>query len=323
MLLKCTLCPIECGLENYQIGECRVRIHIDGKMMTLVYGKPCAVHVDPVEKKPIYHMLPGTGAFSLATAGCNLTCKFCQNWSISQARPEKVRNYSLSPEKVVAMALDKKCRSIAYTYSEPSVFYEYMLDTCILAHEAGLRNIWVTAGYINAEPLKKLAPHMDAANIDLKGFTEEYYRDICGGRLKPVLEAIELACSLGIWVELTNLVIPTLNDDPVLIRKMCRWIVKNLGPDVPLHISRFHPEYKLKNLPPTPLETTVMARDIAGEEGLNHVYTGNVPYDENSDTFCPNCGRKVIQRVGYFLRMYRLEDGQCFNCRQTIAGVWG
>lgn len=322
MIVKCSLCPIECRLENYQIGSCRVRMHLDGKLVTLVYAKPCAVHVDPIEKKPIFHMLPKTAAFSIATAGCNLTCKFCQNWEISQAKPEKTRSYHLPPDEVVSMALSRGCRSIAYTYSEPSVFYEYMYETSALAHRAGLKNIWVTAGYINPEPLKELAPLMDAANMDLKGFTESYYRDVCGGSLKPVLEAIELACSLGIWVELTNLVVPTLNDDLPTIRKMCRWIRQTLGPDVPVHFSRFYPHYKLKNLPPTPLETLVAARNIALEEGINYVYTGNVPYDRNSDTFCPECGRLLIQRLGYHVAVYRVENGSCYNCRTEIAGIW-
>ena len=253
MTLQCQLCPQECILENYQVGLCRVRINRDDRLYSLVYGKPCTVHVDPIEKKPIFHMLPGSGAFSLATAGCNLTCKFCQNWEISQSGAEETRNSDLPPERVVSLALQKGCRSIAYTYSEPAVFYEYMLDTAKLAHRRGLRNIWVTGGYINPEPLRELAPFVDAANIDLKGFTDEYYRKVCGGRLQPVLDAIELSVKLGILVELTNLIIPTLNDDLDRIGEMCRWIREALGPDVPLHFSRFHPQYRLQKLPPTPL----------------------------------------------------------------------
>ncbi len=321
-MIKCTLCPHECLLENYQIGLCRTRMNMEGKLITLAYGKPCSVHVDPIEKKPIFHMLPGTGAFSLATAGCNLSCKFCQNWGISQASPEKMRNLDLPPERVVALAREKGCRSIAYTYSEPSVFYEYMLETSRLARQAGIRNIWVTAGYINPEPLKKLATVMDAANIDIKAFDENFYRDICGASLKPVLAATELACSLGMWVELTNLIVPTLNDDPAMIRKLCRWIRATLGPDVPLHFSRFYPEYKLKNLPPTPLETLNLARNIAREEGINYVYTGNVPYDENSDTICPQCGQKLVRRIGYVVAECRIREGYCFKCSRKIPGIW-
>jgi pyruvate formate lyase activating enzyme len=320
--LQCQLCPEECVLEDYQVGRCRVRINRDGRLYSLVYGKPCAVHVDPIEKKPIFHMLPATTAFSLATAGCNLSCKFCQNWEISQASPEKTRSSDLSPEGVVDLAVERGCRSIAYTYSEPVVFYEYMFDTAREAHRRGLRNIWVTGAYINAEPLRELAPYIDAANIDLKGFTEDYYREVCGGRLQPVLDAIELSAKLGILVELTNLIVPTLNDDLHLIREMCLWIRQTLGPDVPLHFSRFHPQYRLRKLPPTPLETLWKAHEIALECGLHYVYTGNVPYDERSNTFCPSCRRRLITRVGFFVTENRLRGGACPFCGAAIAGIW-
>jgi len=267
-------------------------------------------------------MLPGSGAFSLATAGCNLTCKFCQNWEISQAGAEETRNSDLPPERVVSLALQKGCRSIAYTYSEPAVFYEYMLDTAKLAHRRGLRNIWVTGGYINPEPLRELAPFVDAANIDLKGFTDEYYRKVCGGRLQPVLDAIELSVKLGILVELTNLIIPTLNDDLDRIGEMCRWIRETLGPDVPLHFSRFHPQYRLQKLPPTPLQTLWRAHETALEAGIRYVYTGNVPYDERSNTFCPTCRRRLISRVGFFVTENLLRAGACPFCETSIAGLW-
>jgi pyruvate formate lyase activating enzyme len=322
MTLQCQLCPQECILENYQVGLCRVRINRDDRLYSLVYGKPCTVHVDPIEKKPIFHMLPGSGAFSLATAGCNLTCKFCQNWEISQSGAEETRNSDLPPERVVSLALQKGCRSIAYTYSEPAVFYEYMLDTAKLAHRRGLRNIWVTGGYINPEPLRELAPFVDAANIDLKGFTDEYYRKVCGGRLQPVLDAIELSVKLGILVELTNLIIPTLNDDLDRIGEMCRWIRETLGPDVPLHFSRFHPQYRLQKLPPTPLHTLWRAHETALEAGIRYVYTGNVPYDERSNTFCPTCRRRLISRVGFFVTENLLRAGACPFCETSIAGLW-
>ncbi len=322
MTLQCQLCPQECILENYQVGLCRVRINRDDRLYSLVYGKPCTVHVDPIEKKPIFHMLPGSGAFSLATAGCNLTCKFCQNWEISQSGAEETRNSDLPPERVVSLALQKGCRSIAYTYSEPAVFYEYMLDTAKLAHRRGLRNIWVTGGYINPEPLRELAPFVDAANIDLKGFTDEYYRKVCGGRLQPVLDAIELSVKLGILVELTNLIIPTLNDDLDRIGEMCRWIRETLGPDVPLHFSRFHPQYRLQKLPPTPLQTLWRAHETALEAGIRYVYTGNVPYDERSNTFCPTCRRRLISRVGFFVTENLLRAGACPFCETSIAGLW-
>jgi pyruvate formate lyase activating enzyme len=303
MTVKCLLCPTECVLEDYQVGSCRVRINRDDRLLSLVYGKPCAVHVDPIEKKPIFHMTPGAAVYSIATAGCNLTCKFCQNWEISQTGPAETRNADLPPEEVVNRALESGCRAIAYTYSEPSVFYEYMLETARLARSRGLRNIWVTAAYINPDPLRELAPWIDAANIDLKGFTDEYYRTVCGGRLQPVLDAIVLAAELGVMVEITNLIVPTLNDDLKLIGEMCAWIKENLGPDVPLHFSRFHPQYRLQKLPPTPLETRRQAHRAALDRGLRYVYTGNVPYDERSNTFW-------------------IRGGLCPQCGFAIAGIW-
>jgi len=322
MTIRCELCPEECVLENYQVGACRVRINRDDRLFSLVYGKPCAVHVDPIEKKPIFHMLPGSAAFSLATAGCNLKCRFCQNWEISQVPPEETRNSDLPPEEVVELALRKGCRSIAYTYSEPVVFFEYMLDTAKIARRRGLRNIWVTGAYINPDPLRELAPWIDAANIDLKGFTDDYYRKVCGGRLRPVLDAIELSVELGVMVEITNLIVPTLNDDPGLIGEMCAWIGRSLGPDVPLHFSRFHPQYRLQKLPPTPLDTMWKAHDIARESGLHYVYTGNVPYDERSNTFCPTCRRRLITRVGFFVTQNHIREGSCPFCGTSIAGIW-
>jgi pyruvate formate lyase activating enzyme len=322
MTVKCLLCPTECVLEDYQVGSCRVRINRDDRLLSLVYGKPCAVHVDPIEKKPIFHMTPGAAVYSIATAGCNLTCKFCQNWEISQTGPAETRNADLPPEEVVNRALESGCRAIAYTYSEPSVFYEYMLETARLARSRGLRNIWVTAAYINPDPLRELAPWMDAANIDLKGFTDEYYRTVCGGRLQPVLDAIVLAAELGVMVEITNLIVPTLNDDLKLIGEMCAWIKENLGPDVPLHFSRFHPQYRLQKLPPTPLETLWQAHRTALDRGLRYVYTGNVPYDERSNTFCPRCRLLLVGRRGYFVSVNRIRGGLCPQCGFAIAGIW-
>jgi pyruvate formate lyase activating enzyme len=320
--VKCTLCPADCRLENFQVGACRARMNREGKLITLVYGRVCAVHVDPIEKKPIFHMLPGSGAFSIATPGCNLTCRFCQNWGISQAAPEKIRTEELPPEEVVRRAVGKGCRSVAYTYTEPSIYYEYMLDTARRAKEAGLRNVWVTAAYINRKPLEQLIPFIDAANIDLKAFDEAFYRDICGGKLKPVLEAIELTVSRGVLVELTNLVVPTHNDSDRMLTDLCRWVIRTLGPDVPLHFSRFYPQYKMDNLPPTPVETIGRAYDIARAEGINYVYTGNVPHDGRSDTCCPGCGGRLVGRVGYRVTHNALVGGACPTCRRTIPGVW-
>ncbi len=321
-IVECLLCPKKCKLAHKQRGDCRVRFNQDGKLITLIYGKPCAVHVDPIEKKPMFHFIPGTGAFSIATAGCNLHCIFCQNWEISQANPEDTRNSDLPPEAVVRSAKHYQCRSIAYTYSEPMIFYEYVYDTAQLAREQGIKNVLVTAGYINEEPLRKLCKITDGANVDLKGFTDRYYREVCFGRLKPVLRCLEIMKEEGMMVEVTNLIIPTLNDDLSLIEKMCKWIVKELGDDVPLHFSRFSPRYKLKSLYPTPAATLKRAAELAKQVGLKYVYIGNVPGHEGEDTLCPQCGRVVIDRSGYRVNALFISDGQCQFCNQKIAGVW-
>ncbi len=305
-----------------QRGDCRVRINIGGKLTTLVYGKPCAVHVDPIEKKPVFHMLPGSQSFSIATAGCNLHCKFCQNWGISQREPEETVNYDLPPVKVVEAAKRNHCRSIAYTYSEPIVFYEYTLDSSKLAREQGIKNILVTAGFINQEPLLELCKYTDAANVDLKGFTEEYYKKICAGELQPVLDTLKTMREQGVWVEITNLIVPTLNDDLELIGKMCDWILNNLGREVPLHFSRFGPMYKLKNLPPTPVDIITQARKLAMDKGIYYVYVGNVPGHVGNNTYCPKCKQIIIGRIGYMINRYNIKDGKCGNCEFKIAGVW-
>lgn len=321
--VMCLLCPRQCVLKNGQRSFCRVREPKDGKLYTLVYELPCSVHVDPIEKKPIYHMLPGSKSFSIATAGCNLRCKFCQNWQISQETPENTSNTYLSCSNVVRNAERANCRSIAYTYSEPIVFYEYMMDTAKLAKRRGIKNVWVTAGYINPEPLKDLSYVIDAANIDLKGFNDKYLQETCSERLKPLLEAIKLAKDNGVWVEITNLVVPMLNDDPKMIKDMCRWIKENLGADTPLHFSRFWPMYKLKNLPPTPLETLKTARNIAKNAGLNYVYIGNVPEEPANNTYCSACKKILIRRVGYFVVENNIVNSKCKFCGHRVPGIWG
>jgi len=317
----CKLCPKECELGPDERGDCRARVNLDGKLITLVYGKPCSANVDPVEKKPMFHFLPGTRIFSIATAGCNLHCKFCQNWSISQREPEETHNIDLPPEAVVRAAQKYGCPSIAYTYSEPMTFFEYARDSSIIARRAGLKNVLVTAGYINEEPLRELCRVSDGANVDLKGFTEQYYRDVCDGDLATVLRNIEIMHKEGVFVEITNLVIPTLNDDPGLIRDMCKWIVKTLGAEVPIHFSRFSPRFQMRHLYPTPAKTLQMARDIAKEEGLHYVYVGNVP-GMDEDTFCPGCKTLLISRIGYLVKTNRLANGRCPDCGTSIAGVW-
>lgn len=320
--VQCTLCPRRCRLQENMRGDCRVRINLLGRLQTLVYGNPCSVHIDPIEKKPIFHMLPGTASFSIATAGCNLHCKYCQNWAISQVPPEETRNMNMSPDRVIEYALRGDCKSIAYTYSDPVVFYEYMLDTAKLAREKDIKNVMVTAGYINKEPLLEACKWIDAANIDLKGFTEQYYQDVCFATLQPVLDAIEIMYKNGVLVELTNLIVPTLNDDYKKIEEMCVWIRDMLSSDVPLHFSRFYPTYKLKNLPLTPQETLAKAREVAQGVGLRYVYVGNIPGNPGESTYCPHCGKILIGRIGYIIKENNLVDGKCKFCSTAIYGTW-
>ncbi len=319
--VQCELCPRRCVLSPGQRSDCRVRENVGGELRTLVYGKACAVHVDPMEKKPLFHFLPGSPVFSIATAGCNLHCRFCQNWEISQRPPEETENYDLPPERVVALARQNNCPAIAYTYNDPVVYFEYAFDTARLAREQGIRNVLVTAGYINETPLRELCAVVDAAHVDLKG-DDDYYREVCSGTLAPVQNAIRVMKESGVWVELINLIVPTLNDSPEKIRSLARWIFDAVGPDVPLHFSRFHPIYRLKNLPPTPVETLRRAHGIAREAGLRYVYLGNVPGLEEENTFCPKCGKLLIERKAYFIGEKRLRDGNCAYCGEKIAGVW-
>lgn len=321
-IIECQLCPHRCRLKEGERGQCRVRIHLDGKLYSLVYGNPCSVHVDPIEKKPLYHVKPTSGSFSIATAGCNLHCKYCQNWQISQRPPEETQNMDLPPEKVVSAALRSGCKSIAYTYSDPIIFYEYFLDTAKLAKRKGLLNVMVTAGYIEQKPLLELAPFVDAANVDLKGMTDKFYKEIVSGTLHPVLDAIMTMKKQGIWVELTNLVVPTWNDSTDDFKKLCRWVAKNPGPDTPLHFSRFWPMHQLRNLPPTPTSTLTMARQIAYDEGLKYAYIGNVPGHGGNNTYCPVDKQVLIRRQGYMILENNIIDGKCKFCGTVIPGIW-
>ncbi|HDZ76929.1 MAG TPA: AmmeMemoRadiSam system radical SAM enzyme [Candidatus Omnitrophica bacterium] len=321
--IQCTLCPFNCFLPEGVRGICRVRANVAGELKTLVYAQPVSVNIDPIEKKPVYHFLPGSRIFSIATVGCNLRCAFCQNWEISQCYPEQAKGRILSPQEVVELAVKYECNSIAYTYSEPAVFYEYVLDTAKLAKERGLRNVLVSAGYINAEPLRELAVYFDVIKIDLKGFNEKFYRDVVGGSLKFVLETLKELKKLGVLVEIVNLVVPTLNDDMEEIKEMCEWIYKNLGPDTPLFFSRFTPQYRLANLPSTPIEVLEEARDTALKVGLRYVYIGNVAGHEGENTYCPSCGKILIRRYGYAILENRIVKGACFFCGENIAGIWG
>jgi len=320
--IRCKLCPKECEIGDRERGWCGVRENRGGVYYTLVYGNPCAVRPDPIEKKPFFHFLPGTQTFSLATAGCNLNCKFCQNWEISQARPEETKNFRLPPADVVANAKESNCKSIAYTYSEPTVFYEYMLDTAKIGRKAGIRSVVVSAGYINPEPLKLLCENVDAIKIDLKSLRNKFYDDICSGELQPVLNALKIIKDAGVWYEIVYLIVPSLNDSDEELRDTSRWIYENLGPDVPLHFSRFYPTYQLKNLPPTDPDKMTTAREIALDVGLNYVYIGNVPGDPAENTYCPKCGEILISRIRYFIRQNNMVDGKCKWCGEEIPGVW-
>lgn len=317
----CDLCPHGCILSESKTGICRSRQNINGKLVSLGYGKPCAVHSDPIEKKPLYHMLPGTRTYSIGVAGCNLCCKNCQNHSISQVSPLQTQNYHFSPQQIVDDAKRNGCLSISYTYSEPVVWIEYVMDTAKLARKAGLKNVLVSSGYINTEPLKELCTIIDGAHIDLKSFDNTVYRNLNAGKLEPVLQSLKLAKEKGVWVEVVNLVIPQWSDDLGMIRSMCKWISKNLGNDTPLHFSRFFPLYKLENLFPTPLVTLESAKKIALEEKLNFVYIGNVA-EFDSNTYCPSCGELLIYRKGYRIKPEALNGGVCEKCKYVVPGIW-
>lgn len=320
--IECQLCPRQCKLGDKERGYCGVRENMGGTYYTLVYGKPCAVNVDPIEKKPFFHFLPGTASLSLATAGCNVNCKFCQNWQISQVRAEQVRPLDLPPLAVVASALKYGCPSISYTYTEPVVFFEYMYDTSVEARKKGARNCVVSGGHINREPLLDLVEVVDAIKIDLKAFNQDFYTNYVRGELQPVLDAIKTIHKSKVWLELVYLVIPTLNDSSDDIRRMSQWIKAEIGPDVPLHFSRFQPMYLIQNLPPTPVSTLERAHDAAVAEGLHYVYIGNVPGHRAENTFCPSCENIVVEREGFLVKKANLKGGKCAFCGNPIPGIW-
>lgn len=319
---KCQLCPNECNVKEGEVGDCRTRVTEKGKLYSIVYGNPCSVHVDPIEKKPLYHFLPQSRAYSVATAGCNLACLNCQNWQISQKSPKETRNYDLMPDKLVDQARKHNCQSIAYTYSEPIVFYEYMLDSAKIAHSRKLKNVMITAGYIHERPLRALCKHIDAANVDLKSFSDDIYMRLNAGGLDTVLKTLKVMKEEGVWVEITNLVVPQWTDDLDMIEKMCHWLYKNGFEDTPLHFSRFTPMYKLKHLPPTPVATLEKARQKALGAGLKYVYIGNVPGHKAENTFCPHCGKVVIKRRGFYILENNMNGNFCGYCHASISGVW-
>lgn len=344
--VQCKVCPNNCLLAPGDRSHCRNKVNCDGILYTLAYANPCTFHVDPVEKKPLFHFLPGSRTFSLATSGCVFRCLNCQNWEISQKKPEETKDargpelrvqpplpagftlsqmarLSLFPEDAPAVAKALDCPSIAYTYSEPTAFYEYTLDTCKAAREHKLKNIVVSCGSIEERAARALYQYVDAAHVDLKGFDQNIYTKLNSGKLQPILNTLKTLRDLGIWFEIINLVVPTYTDEIDTIRRMCAWISKELGPDQPLHFSRFHPQHKLTYLTPTPVETLVTARNVARSEGLRYVYIGNVPgLDDAETTWCPNCKQAVIERDIYAVTSFRLTNGKCPSCGNKIAGVW-
>jgi pyruvate formate lyase activating enzyme len=320
--LKCLLCPNECKMLPNETGDCRTRINIDNRLMCIAYANPCAIHIDPIEKKPFYHFLPTSQSYSIATAGCPLACLNCQNWEISQSSPLKTRNYDLPPEKVVEECIANKCQSIAYTYSDPVAFYEYVLDTSIIAREKGIKNVVVSSGYINEKPLREWCKYIDAATIDIKSFSNEIYEMLNAGKLDPILNSLKIFKEEGIWLEISNLVVPTWTDDLELIKKMCAWFAENDFLDTPLHFLRFHPQYKLANLPATPVSVLTRAREIAIAAGLKYVYIGNVPGTDAENTSCPQCKKIVMERKGFQILNTNLVDGKCKYCGSFINGVW-
>ena len=317
--VRCDLCSHRCVITDGKVGTCGVRENRDGTLHSMVYGRVIATHNDPIEKKPLFNFYPGTSAFSIATVGCNFTCTHCQNADISQMATDRGRvlGQEASPEQIVTLAEKSGCRSIAYTYTEPTVFMEYAHDTAKIAHERGTKNIFVTNGYMTEEALRTIQPYLDAANVDLKGFTEEHYQAVCGARLKPVLDTIRLMKEMGIWVEVTTLVIPTVNDSDVELRQIAEFIL-SLGAETPWHVSRFHPTYKMLDLPATPVQSVVKARQIGLQVGLRYVYTGNIPGDDGENTYCYSCGEILIPRRGYTVAETHIRDSTCKYCGAKI-----
>jgi pyruvate formate lyase activating enzyme len=319
--VQCQLCFRKCVIPEGKTGYCRVRENKEGKLYTLIYGQPSAVHLDPVEKEPQHHFLPGTDMLCLGTVGCNYKCRHCQNWHLSQARPGDLRVYDLPPEEVISMSKRMDVPTISFTYNDPVVMYEYLYDVAKLAKKEGLRILWHSNGSLNPEPLRELLRYTDAVTIDLKGFSDEAYRN-SEAQLKPVLQSLKIIKESGVWLEIVYLVIPTVNDDITEIREMCRWLSANLGSDVPLHFSRFFPNYQLTHLSPTPVSKLETAFKIAKEEGINHVSIGNVPGHTNNSTFCVNCEEVVIQRRHFEVQEIKITAGRCDSCGEHIPGVW-
>ncbi|WP_010418113.1 AmmeMemoRadiSam system radical SAM enzyme [Anaerophaga thermohalophila] len=321
--VKCNLCAHRCKINPGKQGICKVRENIDGTLYTKVYGCTIARHIDPVEKKPLYHFYPGSSAFSIGTPGCNFHCDFCQNCEISQVVDERIlqMGHPATPEEIVEEAIQSGSKSIAYTYSEPVIFFEYSYDIARLAHEKGLKNVYVSNGFMTAEMLDMIGPYLDAINIDLKAFKDETYRKLMGGRLEPVLNSLRKVAKTDIWLEVTSLIIPGVNDSPHELHEMAHFVSDELGTDVPWHISRFFPGYKMNDVPPTPMNTLLRAKQAGVDAGLNYIYVGNVPSAANQNTYCPHCNALLIERMGYTILSYNIENGRCPKCKTKIAVV--
>ncbi len=322
-MVRCEVCFRECILKEGQRSFCRNKENIGGRLYSLVHSKPSSVQVDPIEKEPALHMLPGTQILCFGTAGCNFRCKFCQNWHLSQRSIEEmVYTYDLSPEDAVKMAIEKKIPTLSFTYNEPISFYEYVYDIARVAKQKGLKILWHSNGTLNPEPLTELLKYTDAVTIDLKGFTDKFYREASSAELEPVLKTLKIIRKKGVWLEIVNLHIPTLNDNPRDVRRMCLWIKENLGKYTPLHFSRFYPAYRLTALPATPIDKLEQAHKIAKEVGLEYVTIGNVPGHKYNSTFCPKCGKTLIHRIHFRVLSNNIKDGKCKFCGYHIPGIW-
>ena len=321
--VKCHLCRHGCKIDEGKKGICGVRLNKDGTLFTLVYDKVVSTNVDPIEKKPLFHFLPGSKSFSIATVGCNFFCTFCQNYSISQMPRDRGRiiGEAYSPSEIVALAVANDCRSIAYTYTEPTIYYELARETMVEAKKSGVFNVFVTNGYMTRDMLDDAKGLIDAANVDLKAFNDRFYLHYCKARREGVIDTLRYMKELGIWLEVTTLLIPTLNDDPTEVRELARFIRNDLGAETPWHVSRYYPQYKEQGLPPTDVEALRRVRQVGLDEGLHHVYTGNVPWDPGEKTYCPGCSLLLIDREGYKIQKNALKDGLCPKCGYRLEGI--